>query len=340
MNLARHAHRYSFNGDYPIAKRLSSVALCSALIAALLMAGVAFSPTRAQHFAVPFYSDIPDTRRTLAKTVSPQPLKLFATTTVDRTQAYVGEQILVTREVLAPSVAFNLRQQKFVVDGADVYALKKFTDSTYKNNTPYEREQTIYAVFFKKPGIYEIPSTTYTATLPMSNAGPGAKNNPKITTKILKQSISVNAAPVPGNRWLAATALSASAEWRFEDSDSPFVEGQPIARLYKFSIAGQLPSAIPKIELSPVEGIRFYANTAQAESSDDRTGVRGQLTQIINMIPGDSGVFDIPRLSVNWWDINKQQWNTATVPADSIEVRPSPVSKMVEPNDKSALVST
>ena len=77
-----------------------------------------------------------------------------AKTSVDINSAYVGEQVLVTVEVLAPTSAFNVRQQKMKLPGADIYVLQKKTVDDGK----YRSVSTRYAVSYTH---LTLPTTPY-----------------------------------------------------------------------------------------------------------------------------------------------------------------------------------
>ncbi len=252
---------------------------------------------------------------------------LSTSVTSDRKQAYVSEQVLISVDVLVPDSAFNLRQEKLTVSGADVYTLFKTSSNTVHKDQPYQRVSTSYALFFKRPGTYRVPSLKISAMLPVSAGGAGATNNPRISSSSKPLALAINAAPATATNWLAALDVTAQSQWQFEGKNRSFVAGQPVTRRFDVQISGQFPTAIPTPGYSVPDGIRLYISPPQTEKHHDKSGVRGTLTQVITVIPNSAGVYQIPSLKIDWWDIAHQRWKQTKIAAETINVQPSPFAR-------------
>ncbi len=249
--------------------------------------------------------------------------QLYTSMSLNRTDIYVSEQLSVTVELLSPASAFNIRTQKLAITGADIFILGKQTVDTTRDAVPYRLETTSYAIYFKEPGQYIIPSLQTTATLPVSAGGANANSNPKLIIQSALRTVTVNKAPVAALEWLPASELAISAHWQTEGKAPKFIAGIPVTRNYTFKVQGQFPTAIPEPEFTFPEGIRHYLNPPLFEKLSDKSGVRGSLVQVVNLIPDQAGEYMLPSLTVKWWDINQQSWKSATVPEESIAVLPA-----------------
>ena len=252
--------------------------------------------------------------------------RLNITASVDRVEAFVTEQILLNVEVLAPSSAFNVRQQKLELAKADVYSLEKTTTVTAYNESTYQRITTRYALFFKQPGNYMLPSLSVGATLPVSAGGQTSKTNPKLSTRSEELMLTIKPAPVSATSWLAATSVTATSLWNVDSGSGEFMAGQPASKRYVVKLSGQLPTAIPLLDIAMPEGIRLYTAPPITQKHHDKSGVRGTLTQVINVIPDGAGEYKMPALIINWWDTENQQWKQTTLPTETIRVNPTAVT--------------
>jgi hypothetical protein len=297
----------------PLCRQISMTALYGLLILIVPQALLA------QTFTTP--GD--DRSNALPGTAEPVALpQLFASMTVDRSEIYIGEQLNVTMEVLSPASAFNIRKQKLQIASADIHTLEKHTVDTSRDSIPYRLETIRHAIYFKEPGLYTIPALKVTATLPVSAGGTNADSNPKISVQSTEQLITVNQAPVTANQWLPASKLTIDANWTSAGEALQFVAGQPVSRQYVFNVTGQFPTAIPAVNFTFPSGIRHYQNPPQFEKHSDKSGVRGSLIQVVNLIPEQAGEYTLPSLAVNWWDTTNRRWQTATVAEESISVHP------------------
>jgi len=265
--------------------------------------------------------------------------KMYVVAKIDHSEAYVNEQILLSVNVMVPTTAFNVRQEKLTTDKADVFVLYKDVTETVRDNLPYQLIKTNYAIFFKAPGDHSIPSLRITATLPVSAGGANAKSNPKIGANSMQIDIKVKPAPVAAREWLPARNVTAESSWQLEGDGSAFIAGQPVARVYEITVSGQYPTAIPSLNYKMPDGIRVYSNPPVSERKNDKSGAAGTLTQLVNLIPGSAGSYHLPALDLKWWDIETLQWKNTTIPGETIEIQPSPVKEKADVNSHYRLLA-
>ena len=228
--------------------------------------------------------------------------QLVISTSTDRSHAYINEQVLITVDVLVPESAFNVRQEKLTVPGADVFTLSKTVSNTVHNDQPYQRISSRYALFFKLAGDQRVPSIKTSATLPVSAGGAGATSNPRISAASNPLTIDINPAPIAAANWLAAMSITAQSQWQFDGKNKSFVAGEPATRRYEVQISGQFPTAIPELNYSVPDGLRLYIDPPHIQKYNDKSGLGGTLTQITTIIPNQAGVYQIPSLQIDWWD--------------------------------------
>ena len=195
--------------------------------------------------------------------------QLVISTSTDRSHAYINEQVLITVDVLVPESAFNVRQEKLTVPGADVFTLSKTVSNTVHNDQPYQRISSRYALFFKLAGHQRVPSINTSATLPVSAGGADATSNPRISAASNPLTIDINPAPVAAASWLAAMDITAQSQWQFDGKNKSFVAGEPATRRYEVQISGQFPTAIPELNYSVPDGLRLYIDPPHIQKYND-----------------------------------------------------------------------
>ncbi len=83
---------------------------------------------------------------------------------------------------------------------------------------------------------------------------------------------------------------------------------------------GLTAAQLPELDLVLPEGLRDYPEQARLEDSAQTEGVLGTREQSLALIPTQPGKVTLPEIQVNWWNVESQQPEIATLPARTIEV--------------------
>ena len=252
--------------------------------------------------------------------------RLLATLELDRQEAFVKEQILVTLRLGYPKEAFGMSPSTLQVSNADLYPLDKTEWEESVDNLAYRMIETKYAMFGNTVGNVSLSAAISSALLPVSAGGSDSTENPKIQASLEPLIIHIKPVPnAPGtdssNQWLAASAVSMSADW--ENISDALQPGTPITRRIVIKVRGQHAAAVPQqLDLNLPDGVRAYP--AQAISSTDNTpeGLSGSVILPVTLVASEGGDIDLPEVTLPWWDINEHQWRYATLPLDKITVVP------------------
>lgn len=259
-----------------------------------------------------------------AKSVNPLVTsgQLIATLEADRQTAYVNEQILLTLRVSAPSFAFNITGKKLAVPGVELLPVNKQESTFDRNGVSHQSVQTVFALFAKEPGTVQIPSLSFKAILPtsagMNNAG---KGNPTLTAATQVLQLTIDSAPVVETGWLPAQNLQVSSNWSHDkNTDEPIRAGEPVSRNITIKVSGQYPGAIAQLNTVAPEGIRTYPDRPQMETDVTVTGINGIHTQSTAIVASNAGSFTLPAIDIEWWNIDKREWQTTTLPSEQFLV--------------------
>ncbi len=234
--------------------------------------------------------------------------------TSDRSTAYVDEQVLLTLEVQVSASAFSLTGTEPEVDGAEIVSIDKHTRTQELDGIQVNVVTTVYALFASTEASLSIPPQRFQAVLPVSSLNGDAAGNPVIMAESDPLTLKVIAAPVTADRlWFAAQDVALSAEWSV---DSMQVEaGEPVNRVVKVKVQGQRVKAIPPLVMPASHGLRSYPGLPDLQSAIAPEGIGGVRIQTMTLVAPVSGIYAMPELTLDWWDITRREWRVATLPA-------------------------
>ena len=267
-----------------------------------------------------------------AETVLPE---LLATLEFDRKEALVKEQILVKLRVGYPPGAFGMSQSTLEAGNAELVSLRRSESIENHNGHPYRFVQTEYVLFGNSPGQINLSPMQFNALLPVSAGGINSKSNPEISTTIQSKSINIHPAllspPVNSNQnsqyqWLAASDVTMTSQWG--SGEDPLVPGLPVHRQIVIHITGQHPAAVPELpDMQIPDGLRAYPEAATRVIEKNQHGLSGSVILPFTLVAGAAGRYELPEITLPWWDINHRKWRNAVLGKETLEITPSANSK-------------
>jgi len=259
-----------------------------------------------------------------AQTGEPEvPEGIRASMTVDRSQAYVKEQILLTIKSAIPVNAFNLTSSKLAVEGVELVSLHRKEYTERFAGKPWQVEERLFALFGNQPGTVVIPAQRFRATLPVSTGASDKRRNPELTQTVPAQTVLVTPAPVSAADWLVATDVTISSQWSTPaalSGDARLRVGEPATRQLTIAIKGQHPAAITPVNATPPDAIQAYPDLPRLEILPTPDGLNGSLLQSTALVATRTGSITLPERSIRWWHSDAKQWRISTLAAERIDV--------------------
>jgi hypothetical protein len=141
-------------------------------------------------------------------------------------------------------------------------------------------------------------------------------------SEALEFDVSPSPAGFSGEHWLPATELRIEDSWRPADGGKlpRLAVGEPASRTLTLVAKGLSGSQIPEIDVPAPGGFRVYSETVEADTRSDGETVIGISRQRVTMIPTTGGDFEMPVITVPWWDTEMGEERIARVPAISVTV--------------------
>ena len=244
--------------------------------------------------------------------------------------AYVQSQIIYTVRLFLGIQPGNASLSDPVVEEGKAVIERLGEDRQYETRVMGQRFEVIernYAIYPQSSGPLTIGPLRFQGQLGgrsvFSLLDPfGPQPRP-----IARQSapVTLGIKPIPagfaGRHWLPARKLVLSEQW----SADPFVfhAGEPITRTLTITAEGQTSSQLP--ELSPPVPGEFRAYPDQPVLADDKAekDVIGTRQEKIALIPQQPGEYELPEVTLPWWNTETDRMEVARLAARRVKVLPA-----------------
>ncbi len=234
-------------------------------------------------------------------------------------QVYPSQQLLVEVELSAAADVRDLNGSPLLIKGAEVESLGQQTFQRIDNGVARQIVSLKYAVFANTPGEIIIPVMTFTG-IQGGQRSFFANRGKQVVARTEQMNIKVlpqpSGAPHP---WFPAEEVTISAAW--SGDKSTLKAGVPITRTITITAKGQAASVIPPlIHPNNPEALKSYRDQAQLTSTPTENGFLSTRVESEALVANSSGEITLPELKVHWWNVNANEWEVATLAAQTLTV--------------------
>ncbi len=254
---------------------------------------------------------------------------IFLEAGTNKKEAFVQEQIIFTQKLYSAVNLSSFDPQPLQLQGARVELLSEFDYQTRLGNRPYIVVESRYAIYPQQSGTLVIPSLKWSVGVSGGRRNifdPFANNSGRIH-RLASEAISLNIQPSPtnANPWLPASQLDIKQSWSTDPQAMRI--GEPITRHIEISAHGLTAAQLPTIDLNDEASLRgrikSYLEQPQTEDEKNNDGIIGKRRISTALIPSEAGPLTLPAINIEWWNTQRKQWQTATLEAMNIDVKPS-----------------
>jgi len=291
--------------------------------------------------AIPFGSDASKTLTILVKNAAPPQQGLsgddiFLKVETEPAQAYRGEQILLTIQLYRAVSTDNASLSQPETDDPDILIKNLGEDEQYETHIGGRRYLVVerrYALFSQKTGILNLAPMVFQGEV----IKPGSRRDnlfgtpfsrfgaPGEVRRIQSNPIRIAIEPVPteaaGEPWLPSSNLQLVENWGRENGK--FTVGEPVTRTLMLFADGLTSAQLPEFKIELPEGLKQYPDQPVLRDRESREGITGIRQVKVAIVPSRSGLFTLPAIDLNWWNVTKQRMETASIPEQRIEVLPA-----------------
>jgi len=263
---------------------------------------------------------------------------IFVTSELSNNQVYV-QQLLTLTIKLHFSVELksgNLTEPSLIGANIEKVGQDKQSDSVINGKRYRVIEQT-YAITPEQSGEFTLQAPLFSgevlqASKRRSSFLSFAQTKP---VSIVGEALKIKVLPIPANypsneHWLPTDILTLHQEW--QSGKGKFIVGEPITRTITLTAAGLSKAQLPKLEMKSSRGLKIYPDQAELHSNLTNGRLVSQKVQNFALVPSAAGDFVLPAMNVSWFNTYTNKVEQATLPAQTISVKPAVDDGSIKPN--------
>ena len=250
---------------------------------------------------------------------------IFVETELDKTTAYVQEQLLLTLRIFTSEPLLGLSSDGLSIDNTSILQLAENQYQTRENGVVYQVNEIKYVLFPEASGELVIPQVRLNTAIPDRRdpfSGSLFGNRGK-RVLLYSDEQRVTILPRPANSgsgaWLPAKGLSLTERWSRPPDD--LVAGEPITRTITLTAQELAATQLPPLRIPDGDGYKIYPDQPQMDNSGDSSGVIGSRVESMAIVPSRAGTITLPPVTVQWWDTVSQQPRQAVLEQRTLTVK-------------------
>ncbi len=250
---------------------------------------------------------------------------VFVETSVDSRNPWVQSQVLMTVRVFQAIEIVDGGLSDPAGDQLQVQRIGKDSSSIeVRDGREYRVTERRFALFPQKSGPVTIDPVVLSVSVPTNATATLGLFSPtrKLTRRSDPITLDVQARPSSGAAWwLPASVVQIDSNWA--DDASKAVVDQPLTRTITLRAGGVMDSQLPDIRIPAIEGVSLYAEEPVRAMGMNERGLVAEQTIKWALIPQREGELVLPELSIEWFNTDTGETETAVLPEERIQVGPS-----------------
>jgi len=259
----------------------------------------------------------------------------------DISQAYVGQQVLVTVELMAQENVSNLSGGQLNIPNAYLELLDQQSFRRVENGIAWQVIEWKYALIPEQSGTLEVPPQLFSGIIgATSNFGfpdPFNQRGRRISARSNSQPIEVLAPPeTNGLPWFPAKNVQINSSWSGDTSQIRV--GEPLTRNIEIIATGQRASAIPPLNQPDSLTFKSYADQPRLQDRASASGIIGTRGESTAIVPSAAGELQLPEQRIAWWNTESETWEETILPAQTLRVLPAQQDSSFAPPNPDTII--
>lgn len=255
---------------------------------------------------------------------------IFITTDISSKNVYVQQQLTLTVKL---HFAAELKRGSLTepsLENANIIQIGKDVESdTIINGRRYRVIERTYAINPQQSGEYTLMSPVFSGEImvPSTRRSNFLSFGETKPVSVIGEEIPLTVRPIPTSyqgQWLPSELLSLHQEW--QPSPDKFMVGEPITRTITLTAAGLSQEQLPIIEMAMPPGLKIYPDQAELHTGMNSNRLVSQKVQNFAIVASRAGSYQLPEISIAWWNTVTNQYQQATLPAQTITVKANPAA--------------
>ncbi len=252
---------------------------------------------------------------------------------VDNASPYVQQEVMYTVRVFRAVNINTASLNNPSIEGGDALIEKLGEDRNneiWKNNKRYQITERRFVIFPQSSGDMTIQPVQLEVQLQGNNSSVfdyyrfNSSSNNRIV-RIESKPVQLKVKPVPaefsGDVWLPAKSLHLDQEWSL--NPAKLITGEPVTRSIRISVEGLGATQLPALPMSLPDGLKSYPDQPVFEQKPIGQGSMSSRLDKIAIIPSKPGSYQLPSISLAWWNTEKDRQEIAQLPAVELSVMAS-----------------
>jgi len=246
---------------------------------------------------------------------------LFFETVLDSASTYVQAQLIYSvRLYYSESISGDFPAAPDLEDAVVEILEEEKRYETILNNKRFYVLEKKYAIFPQKSGSLVLSKETFVGT-----RGRGGLFSARQRVSAISSGHTIEVRPVPkafnGDHWLPGKNLTAKSKLNLPEG--LIRVGDPLNQVISLSMDGVSGVLLPEINLQDLPGTKIYVDQPIIEDTESSTGISTLSRTTIGIVPTQAGKLTLPEIRIPWWNIQLDRQETAIIPAQTLEIKPS-----------------
>lgn len=256
-------------------------------------------------------------------TAAGKPRRMFAETLIEKKEAWVNSEVMLTYRVYIEQQAYDGRRVRFdepEPENAEVFVVSQTRGRQRIGTTNYIVSQKQVALYPQKSGVLHIPQ--FVAIARVREMGSYSLSNLSFE-KVLARSEDVEIKVLPQQNtqgdWLPAKDLALTES--FDKNTNELKLGDALSRTVTITATGVTPSALPTIDVLQQKNLGVFGKEKpKVQQTITKQGVVTKKTFSFTLLPKAAGTLTLPEISISYWHVGPQAMKTATLGARTYTV--------------------
>ncbi len=254
-------------------------------------------------------------------------------TKVSNALPYKNEPLIYSTFLIAKMPLYDVQTQKIQVEDAIVELLEepKLEQRTI-GDVLYNFVEFSYLITPLKTGSLTIPPIAIQGAIPKKGKGQFSSffndiYDPFATLQpftLMTEEIQLDVQPAISevSPWLPAKSLSIEELWPNEQT---LRVGEPFSRGFLVKAEGLKASQLPRLEdlQNQISTFRVYADKPEEQEKVIQETIHSSRKEQYTLIPQQPGTWELPEISINWWDSVKKEKRTSSIAARTVQILPA-----------------
>jgi len=256
-------------------------------------------------------------------------IEVSAESATDEDEAYVQSQVIYKARLFRAVNVANATLSEPEISDADAVIEKLGDDrefETTRDGRRYVVLERSYAIFPQQSGTLTISPLTFEGQVVNRSRGMfDVFEQGGQIRRVRSEAVSLNIKAVPpgedAQQWLPARELKLVEEWpEGLDLSSAVTAGEPLTWTLTLIADGLTAAQLPTITPTMPEGIKAYPDQARQMNDKKQDTLIGVRQEKIALIPTRAGEYQLPAISVPWWNSRTGKHEVVSLPARKLSV--------------------